>query len=1058
MSRILIKILAAVIALGLLLVIAVGASLYYVSRHPEGVKRFLETELRERLGGDAAIGKLSIDYPGLVQFTFDDLSVTGPEPVDVSLEHLVLRVSPWRFFLGRPGAVSIRIEDSRADLPFDEFVAFMLEETVYIPDIDIRGLSLRLVDDAYHLDFNDVGGHIDEDELNLTMKALGGAARVNAWHVFDAWKGSVTLQDARLDQVSNRAAGSSNIYLVFDVGGGRTGVIFKGTGHDILLPWCGRRIDDVLVLFDMNERGGTLAIDTIALKTPLIEIRGSGAITEPDDPENGDEGYLSVDLESSEFEYEPVVELIPTDLFPAWLDLLLTKQIRDGTTRFASIRYRGKVGDLTRGETYYHNLSIEQELHGQSFGSGFSLERIRDVTGTGSFSNGTIAFRNLSGWMGGSQVQQIDFAFVDIHKDVMTITVDVDVDMALGDYVDTWRAAMTEQFLHDILAPVGDVANGRIRAQYHVVSPTPSDEPTRVKGEITLSGCAFSLEGVAIRGLDATLKKPELADPLTVESSGYVNDIPLDYLKLVFDDFLVSDSYRFHLKTARFYPLEHFRFIDNTVLEMEGAGDGSDIEASVRLSMGGIELNGIPYEPVQGVIDGTGTVRASLWPEVTVDIPDMNFTMYPGDISVTAVLTESEGKAYIDGVLDLARVKTRLLLGSEKTMQGLVEGDFTATWNDRVTLTGDMTCNDVSVIYKETPLTINGALRMAGDSVSTEELSVGYGEMDLVAAGTLALAKPMHFAGSLYIDDIILKAGEAQALELPGDFTAEADLTVNRISLYGFPVEEATARMTLENETLRFDDAVMRVPSGSAAGSLFLAEGQSPEIDLTIFIQNANIKDFLQAFSPDTTTIDGLMNCEGHIQGKADSLNGTLKFKAKNGRIMKYSVISKIFSVLNVYKIYRTGELDLLNQGFPYTRITSTFDIKDGIIGFDDFYFDSNSLQMSALGSYSMKKKTIDAVVGVKPLETLDRTINLIPLVGRIITGADGRLLVVYLKMTGDFDNPEVAPAPVATISKPLVGIINRALEVPIDILTDPLKLIPGREYIEPLFNRKQEE
>jgi len=195
---------------------------------------------------------------------------------------------------------------------------------------------------------------------------------------------------------------------------------------------------------------------------------------------------------------------------------------------------------------------------------------------------------------------------------------------------------------------------------------------------------------------------------------------------------------------------------------------------------------------------------------------------------------------------------------------------------------------------------------------------------------------------------------------------------------------------------------------------------------------------------PGKPRLDGKLDLTGRIWGSTALLNGDLLFSARQGRVLKYSLLSKIFSVLNVYKILKSGEFDLIEEGFPYNRISASITIRDGIAKFDDFLFDSNSLQMSSVGRYSINKKEIDAVVTVQPFETIDKVLGLIPVVGWILTGDDNRFVIVNLTVKGKIEDPDIRVAPIDTLSKPVVGILLRTLKLPIEIIRNPQKMIPG--------------
>ena len=172
-------------------------------------------------------------------------------------------------------------------------------------------------------------------------------------------------------------------------------------------------------------------------------------------------------------------------------------------------------------------------------------------------------------------------------------------------------------------------------------------------------------------------------------------------------------------------------------------------------------------------------------------------------------------------------------------------------------------------------------------------------------------------------------------------------------------------------------------------------------------------------------------------------MNGSLVLTARDGKIQKYALFSRIFALLNVYKIVQSHDIELTSKNFPYNMITSTFTFKDSILSFDDFYFDSNSLQISAVGQYSLKTKEIDSILGVQPFEALDRTIGMLPLLGWILTGKDKKLIVVSMNVKGEIDDPSVQIAPWETISNPVKSSLLRAWELSTDLFKESRELLP---------------
>ena len=196
------------------------------------------------------------------------------------------------------------------------------------------------------------------------------------------------------------------------------------------------------------------------------------------------------------------------------------------------------------------------------------------------------------------------------------------------------------------------------------------------------------------------------------------------------------------------------------------------------------------------------------------------------------------------------------------------------------------------------------------------------------------------------------------------------------------------------------------------------------------------------AFIPQKSWISGEMRLSGEIQGPVDAINGHLVFNAKDGEIKKSYVLADIFSILNFYKLIKSGQFELGQDNFPYNKVSSTFEINKGLVSFNDFYLDSNSLQLSAVGTFSLYSRQIDATIGLQPLETFDMAIGAIPVFGWVITGDQGRFIVVNMTVKGSADNPEIKVAPVDSISQPIIDIFKRVFKLPVKIIQEPVDLI----------------
>jgi uncharacterized protein YhdP len=131
--------------------------------------------------------------------------------------------------------------------------------------------------------------------------------------------------------------------------------------------------------------------------------------------------------------------------------------------------------------------------------------------------------------------------------------------------------------------------------------------------------------------------------------------------------------------------------------------------------------------------------------------------------------------------------------------------------------------------------------------------------------------------------------------------------------------------------------------------------------------------------------------------------------------------------------------------GMPYNEITATLAIKDGMISCNDLYVDSDALNISAVGKMDLIKDELDATIGVKPLQTVDKVVSRIPIVGWILTGKNKALITAYFEAKGKLEDPTVTAIPVKSMAKGVFNIFKRVFELPGKLFTDTGEVIIGK-------------
>ncbi len=185
-------------------------------------------------------------------------------------------------------------------------------------------------------------------------------------------------------------------------------------------------------------------------------------------------------------------------------------------------------------------------------------------------------------------------------------------------------------------------------------------------------------------------------------------------------------------------------------------------------------------------------------------------------------------------------------------------------------------------------------------------------------------------------------------------------------------------------------------------------------------------------------TATGTFNLSGELLSKSkpeavvQALAGNIAFSAKEGRIYRLGILSKILSILNVTEIYRGEVPDLTGEGFAYRSMTANAEINGGKLIMKECAIDGVSMGIACDGKIDLIEKKMDLTVLVAPFKTIDRLVDIIPLVGHVL---GGKLISIPFKAKGDLNDPAVTPLPPMAVGSEVLGILERTLKLPITIM-----------------------
>ncbi|ACM20667.1 hypothetical protein Geob_2313 [Geotalea daltonii FRC-32] len=238
----------------------------------------------------------------------------------------------------------------------------------------------------------------------------------------------------------------------------------------------------------------------------------------------------------------------------------------------------------------------------------------------------------------------------------------------------------------------------------------------------------------------------------------------------------------------------------------------------------------------------------------------------------------------------------------------------------------------------------------------------------------------------------------------------------------------------------------------SGKGRFDSGSNGTPHYQVSFNLDGVSAEKATHAIGMKKQEITGTLSLQGELSAKGNTSAdikrtalGSLKIYMEDGSLRRFATLSKIFSILNVSQLLKLQLPDMVSGGMPYNSIAGTLAVKDGTISTSDFFLDSDAMNISCVGKIDLTREEIDATVGVQPLQTVDKVVSRIPIVGWILTGKDKTLVTAYFEAKGKIDDPKVSAIPVKYLAKGVFDIFRRVFELPAKIFTNTGEVIIGK-------------
>jgi hypothetical protein len=220
-------------------------------------------------------------------------------------------------------------------------------------------------------------------------------------------------------------------------------------------------------------------------------------------------------------------------------------------------------------------------------------------------------------------------------------------------------------------------------------------------------------------------------------------------------------------------------------------------------------------------------------------------------------------------------------------------------------------------------------------------------------------------------------------------------------------------------------------------------------LDFRPAARDEDLAQTLACLGEDRIRATGTFGLKAMIEGRSDgealarSLHGNVTVDARDGRIYRMTLLSRVFALLNITEVFRGKVPDLASEGFSYESMTGKGTIREGRLVLEETVIKGPSLEIFAHGNVDLVTGRGDLELLIAPFRTVDSIIQRIPLL-RYILG--GTLVSIPVKVAGNLANPDVTPLSPEEIGSEILGLIRRTLTVPFKVIQPLLPSNKGKD------------
>ncbi|MBW2399804.1 MAG: AsmA-like C-terminal domain-containing protein [Deltaproteobacteria bacterium] len=270
--------------------------------------------------------------------------------------------------------------------------------------------------------------------------------------------------------------------------------------------------------------------------------------------------------------------------------------------------------------------------------------------------------------------------------------------------------------------------------------------------------------------------------------------------------------------------------------------------------------------------------------------------------------------------------------------------------------------------------------------------------------------------------------------------------------------QHGTARFRARGSRFHFDRIESQLyPAGALAATLMLDAGSADKVpfEVDFAATGAKVEALAEQLGQPKELGSGHVDIGGSFRGSLrpgvplmEDFTGLLEVVATDGVVRR--AVPAVVALALASQAYNPF---IRRDEVRYERAETTLEFQDGAMSTTGFFLDGPDLRVFASGTLDVLRPPhlVDAQVALFLFRQIDKVIEKIPIVNRLLLGTNDNLIGAHFKLTGPWEGPDATTVPLSALASGPASIIEQG-PASVVLQTLPMFMMKGVEAIESML------